>query len=64
LSEFEAFDNHTHVAKVVGPGDKDDDYDALPCYLLPPSQDPAMGRPENPLFLEAWQKLYGHKYSC
>jgi hypothetical protein len=63
IDRIKAVDNHTHVAKVVGPGEKDDDYDALPCYLLQPSPDPAMGRADNPLFLAAWQKLYGYKYS-
>ena len=63
INRIKAVDNHTHVAKVVGPGEKDDDYDALPCYLLQPSPDPAMGRADNPLFLAAWQKLYGYKYS-
>ena len=62
-NRIKAVDNHTHVEKVVGPGQKDDDYDALPCYLLPPSPDPAMTRPDNPLFLEAWQKLYGYGHS-
>ncbi len=63
IGRIPAFDNHTHVVKVVGPGEKDDDYDALPCYLLPPSSDPAMARPDNPLFREAWQKLYGYGHS-
>ena len=63
IGRIRAFDNHTHVAKVTGPGDKDDDYDALPCYLLPPSPDPAMSRPDNPVLVEARQRLYGYKYS-
>ena len=63
INRIKAVDNHTHVEKVVGPGEKDDDYDALPCYLLPPSPDSAMTRPDNPLFLEAWQNLYGYGHS-
>ena len=64
INKIKAVDNHTHVPKVVGPGEKDDDYDALPCSgYLEPSDDPAMARPDNPLFLEAWQKLYGYKYN-
>src|SRR4029077_12567385 len=64
ISKIKAVDNHTHVPKVVGPGEKDDDYDALPCGgFLEPNDDPAMARPDNPLFLEAWQKLYGYKYN-
>jgi uncharacterized protein len=63
MNKIKAVDNHTHVPKVVGPGEKDDDYDALPCSgYLEPSADPVMARPENHLFLEAWQKIYGYKY--
>src|SRR5262245_19412050 len=54
INRINAVDNHTHVPKVVGPGEKDDDYDALPCIgYLEPSDDPVMARPDNPLFLEA-----------
>src|SRR5579864_8935405 len=63
INKIKAMDNHTHVPKVVSAGEKDDDYDALPCYLLEPSPDPLMARVENPLYLQAWQKLYGYKYS-
>jgi uncharacterized protein len=63
ISKIKAVDNHTHVPKVVGPGEKDDDYDALPCSgYLEPSPDPVMARPENSLFLEAWQRIYGYKH--
>ncbi len=64
INKIRTVDNHTHVPKVVGPGEKDDDFDALPCSgYLEPSDDPAMARPDNPLFLEAWRKLYGYKYN-
>ncbi len=64
INKIQTIDNHTHVPKLVAPGEKDDEYDALPCSgYVPPSDDPAMARPDNPLFLEAWQKLYGYKYS-
>ncbi len=63
VNQIKAVDNHTHVPKVVGPGEKDDDFDALPCDPLEPAEAPLMARPENPKFLEAWQKLYGYKYS-
>jgi uncharacterized protein len=63
INKIKAVDNHTHIPKVVSAGEKDDDYDALPCYLLEPSPDPLMARVENPLYLQAWQKLYGYKYS-
>ena len=64
INKIKAVDNHTHVPKVVGPNEKDDDYDALPCSgYLEPSPDPVMARPENPLFLEAWQKIYRYKHA-
>ena len=63
INKIKAVDNHTHIPKVVSAGEKDDDYDALPCYLLEPSPDPLMARVESPLYLQAWQKLYGYKYS-
>jgi hypothetical protein len=63
ISKIKAVDDHTHVPKLVGPSEKDDEYDALPCGgYVEPSDDPSMARAGNPLFLEAWQKLYGYKY--
>jgi predicted TIM-barrel fold metal-dependent hydrolase len=64
INKIKTVDNHTHVPKVLAPGEKDDDYDALPCGgYLELNDDPAMARPDNPLFLEAWQRLYGYKYN-
>ena len=63
VNRIKAVDNHTHVPKVVAPGEKDDEFDALPCDPLEPTATPLMQRPENPKFLQAWQKLYGYQYS-
>lgn len=63
INKTKAVDNHTHVPKVVGPGEKDDDFDALPCDPLQPTDPPLMARPENPKFMDAWRKLYGYKYN-
>lgn len=63
INRTAAIDNHTHVPKVVKAGEKDDDYDALPCAPLQPTADPTMVRPDNPLFLQAWQTLYGYPYN-
>jgi uncharacterized protein len=63
VNRIKAVDNHTHVMKVVGPGEKDDDFDALPCDPLEPSDASLMSLPDNPKFLQAWQKLYGYKYN-
>src|SRR5437763_15674406 len=63
VNKIKAIGNHTHIPKVVAIGEKDDDFDALPCDPLEPTDPPLMARPENPHFLEAWQKLYGYKYN-
>ena len=63
VNRIPAVDNHTHIMKVTAPGEKDEDFDALPCDTLEPSTAPFMATPENPKFLEAWQKLYGYKYN-
>ncbi len=63
VNRIRAVDNHTHVMKVVDPGEKDDDFDALPCDPLEASETPFMAIPQNPKFLEAWQTLYGYKYN-
>ncbi|MGE5205359.1 MAG: amidohydrolase family protein, partial [Chlamydiota bacterium] len=63
INRIPAIDDHTHIPKVVAAGEKDDDYDALPCAPLEPTADPTMVRPDNPLFLQAWKALYGYPYS-
>jgi predicted TIM-barrel fold metal-dependent hydrolase len=62
IKNIRAIDNHTHVGKVVGPGEKDDDFDALPCYLLEPGGDTAWASVNNPRVVQAWKALYGYKY--
>jgi predicted TIM-barrel fold metal-dependent hydrolase len=63
INKIKAIDNHSHPPKLVGPGEKDDDYDALPCDPLDPSDPPTIARPENPQFLAAWKALYGYRYN-
>lgn len=63
INRIKAIDDHTHIPKVVAAGEKDDDYDALPCAPLQPTADPTMVRPGNPLFLQAWKALYSYGYS-
>jgi uncharacterized protein len=58
-----AIDNHSHPPKVVGAGEKDDEFDALPCDPLEPSDPTTISRPENPQFLAAWKALYGYPYN-
>ena len=62
INQIKAVDNHTHVGKVVGAGEVDRDFDALPCDVIEAGADTLAARAENPQFLEAWQKLYGYRY--
>lgn len=63
IMTIKAIDNHSHVPKVVGPGEKDDDYDALPCEPLEPTMANTMGRAENPQYVAAWRALWAYKYN-
>lgn len=62
INKIQAIDNHSHPPKLLGPGEKDDDYDALPCDPLEPSVPTTPSRPENPQFLAAWKALYHYPY--
>jgi predicted TIM-barrel fold metal-dependent hydrolase len=63
INKIKAIDNHSHPPKLVGRGEKDDDYDALPCDPLEPSEPPTVGRPDNPQYLAAWKALYSYRYN-
>ncbi len=63
INKIKAIDNHSHPPKVVGPGEKDEDFDALPCDPLEPSDPTTISRPENPQFLAAWKALYNYAYN-
>ena len=54
INKIKAIDNHSHPPKVVGPGEKDDDFDALPCDPLEPSDPTTIGRPENYAIVITW----------
>lgn len=61
IQKIPAIDNHTHVMKVVGPGEKDTEFDALPCEVE--AWDiPVFLRPDRPEVVQAWKALYGYKY--
>jgi uncharacterized protein len=62
IQKIKAIDNHSHPPKLVAPGEKDDDFDALPCDPLEPSTPTTISRPENPQYLAAWKALYGYQY--
>ena len=63
INQIKAIDNHSHPPKLVAPGEKDDDFDALPCDPLEPSVPTTISRPENPQYLAAWKSLYGYAYN-
>src|SRR5262249_53921124 len=63
INKIKAIDNHSHPPKVVGPGEKDDDFDILPCDPLEPSEPTTISRPENPQYLAAWKALYNYPYN-
>jgi uncharacterized protein len=62
INKIKAIDNHSHPPKLVAPGEKDDDFDALPCDPLEPNDPTTVSRPENPQYLAAWKALYGYPY--
>jgi uncharacterized protein len=62
IQKIKAIDNHSHPPRLVRAGEVDDEFDALPCDPLEPSDPPTANRPENPQFLAAWKALYGYKY--
>jgi predicted TIM-barrel fold metal-dependent hydrolase len=63
INKIKAIDNHSHPPRLVGPGEKDDDYDALPCDPLEPSDPTTIARPDNPQYLAAWKALYSYRYN-
>jgi len=63
INKIKAIDNHSHPPRVVGPGEKDDEFDILPCDPLEPSDPTTITRPENPQYLAAWKALYGYSWN-
>jgi uncharacterized protein len=63
INRIKAIDNHSHPPKLVSAGEKDDDYDALPCDPLEPSTPTTISRPQNPQYLAAWKALYHYPYN-
>jgi hypothetical protein len=63
IQKIPAIDNHSHPPRVVAAGEKDDDFDALPCDPLEPTDSNTMTRPENPQYLAAWKDLWGYQFN-
>ena len=62
IRKIRAIDNHSHPPRVVASGERDDEFDALPCDPLEPTAPNTMTRPENPQYLAAWKALWGYQY--
>jgi predicted TIM-barrel fold metal-dependent hydrolase len=63
IRKIRAIDNHSHPPRVVADGERDDEFDALPCDPLEPTAPNTMTRPENPQYLAAWKALWGYAYN-
>ncbi len=63
IRRIRAIDNHSHPPKLVSAGEKDDEFDALPCDPLEPTQAGLLTRPENPQYIAAWKDLWGYRYN-
>lgn len=62
IQKIKAIDNHSHPPRLTAAGETDDEFDALPCDPLEPSDPPTTDRPENPQYLAAWKALWNYKY--
>src|SRR5215467_12506821 len=62
INHLPAIDNHSHPPALGDAGQKDDDFDALPCDPLEPTTAGLMFRADNPIYITAWQKMFGYKY--
>jgi predicted TIM-barrel fold metal-dependent hydrolase len=62
IHRIKAIDNHSHPPRVVGAGETDDEFDALPCYPLEPTPVNLTLQPDNPMYLAAWHALWSYAY--
>jgi uncharacterized protein len=63
INHIRAIDNHSHPPALNNAGQLDDDFDALPCDPLDPTDAGLMFRSDNPVYIQAWQKFFGYKYN-
>ncbi len=59
IAGIRAIDHHAHPVRVVGPGEQDCEFDALPVDNMEPSSDPLFLRPGAPGVAEASRALFG-----
>src|SRR3954468_13089149 len=60
VARIRAIDNHAHTPKLLAAGEKDEEWDALPCSgHVESTPDPLAARSdENPLYRAAWKALW------
>lgn len=63
IRSIKVIDNHAHPPALPFNGVADDEYDALPCAPLEPTDAPMTSRAENSQFLTAWKALWNYKYA-
>jgi hypothetical protein len=63
IAKIKAIDNHTHVTRMVSPGEEDHEYDALPFELIEAFPTMLRYRPDNLEFVGAWRALFGYSHS-
>ena len=63
INQIKAIDNHSHPPALDNAGQPDDDFDALPCDPLEPTAAGLMFREDNPVYIKAWQTMFGYKYN-
>ena len=63
INQIKAIDNHSHPPALTVDGKADADFDALPCDPLEPTANGLMFREDNPVYIKAWQTMFGYKYN-
>src|SRR3569833_2440347 len=61
IRAIKAIDIHAHPPSLVAAGQRDTDFDALPCDPLEPTDPALSSRPDNPRFRAAREALFGYK---
>ena len=59
IAGIRAIDHHAHPVRVLGPGEQDREFDALPVDNMEPSSDPLFLRPGAPGVSDASRALFG-----
>jgi hypothetical protein len=63
INHTRAIDDHAHPRALAVNGRSDDDYDALPCAPLEPTDSTITGRLDNPELIAAWKDLYAYPFN-